>query len=471
MPIPFFHRNDEIWGDDEERERRQQRFPLIYLDDFVRMEENDYRRRYGLRVIQGRPWLLRGAGQGPFELYERGEELYTPLFTVMLVPSNLEDPNEELEFMNGDPLDPNRSLPLAMHSNNTATMLYERILQMENLMINDQETMDAIQRLRNTLSAQNSFNWILLIVIIATMHPHPNDQPMVRLNPGRLSVNRATRMLVGSRGLVHGWSSDMPNIINALQQHGDVSSFIWSHECSIDSETDGDSSFDSDSVGYENGSWKSGPRGVARGRPPVTGASSLSEASSVMASDDEYVHQTDRVGDFDDADGSFRLKRFKGYMKRSAIERRERRAMRRARRETRNNYDWQRRLNDPAYDMEARYAEVLAAESMRNESRAQELLNAERKTERILQWCQAQQGIMADHHNGHIMDSQLSLSDELVDYRLNDLRQSLCEQVSHTWMQFYGDQMAAEATPDEMDQLVFYCWMIPVRWIRQTGPK
>jgi len=465
MPLPFFHRNDELWGDDEERERRQQRFSLIYLDDFVRMEENDYRRRYGLHVIRGRPWLLRGAGQGPLELYERGEELYTPLFTVMLVPSNVEDPNEELEFMRGDPLDPNRGLPLDMHANDTAEILNERFLQMENLIINDQETVDAIQRLRNTLSAHDSTNWILLIVIIATMHPHPDDPPMVRFNPGRLSINRAARMLVGPRGIVHGWSGGMPNIINALEQHGDFSPFIWSYECSIDAETDGDSSFDSGSVGYESGSWKSGPRGVARGRPPVTGMSSLSEASSVITSDDEFAHRMDTMSNADDADGSFRLKRFKRYMRRSAIERRERRAMRRARRETRNHYDWQRRLEDPAYDMEARRAEVLAAESCRNESRAQELLNAERKTERVLHWCQTQQGIVAG------MDSQLSPSDELVDYRLKELRQSLCEQVSHTWMQFYGDQTAAEATPEEMEQLVFDCWMTPVRWIRQTGPK
>lgn len=465
MPIPFFHRNDELWGDDEERERRQQRFSLIYLDDFVRMEENDYRRRYGLRVIQGRPWLLRGAGQGPLELYERGEELYTPLFTVVLVPSNLEDPNEELEFMLGDPLDPNSSLPLDMNATNTSAVLNERILRMGHLIINDQETMDAIQRLRDTLSAQDSYNWILLIVIIATMHPHPNDQPMVRFNPGRLSINRAARMLVGSRGIVHGWSGDMPNIINALQQHSDISPFIWSYECSIDVETDGDSSFDSDSAGYESGSWKSGPRGVARGRPPVTGISSLSETSSVMTSDDDVEHQTNTVGNPDDEDGSFRLKRFKGYMKRSAIERRERRAMRRARRETRKHYDWQRRLEDPAYDMEARRAEVLAAESRRNESRAQEMLNAERKTERVLHWCQTQQGIVGG------MENQLSPTDELVECRLKNLRQSLCEQISNTWEQFYGDKTASEAAFEEIDQLVFYCWMTPVRCIRQTGPN
>lgn len=459
MPKPFFHRNDEIWSDDEERERGQQRFPLIYLDHFVRMEENDYRRRYGLRVIQGRPLLLRGAGQGPLEIYERGEELFSPLFIIMLLPPIFRNRNEELEFMQGDPLDPNRNLTLNMHAN-IVEMLNERIRGIERVIIDDHETVGALQRLRDTLSAHNSNNWIFLILIIATMNPHPNEQPiMIRCDPGRLSINRAASMLIGPRGLVHGWSGDMPNIINALQQHFELSKFIWSHECAIDSETDGESSFDSDSVGYETSSFKSGPRGVALGRPPVTGMSSLSEGSSVITSNDDFM------SDVDDMNGSFRLKRFKDYMRRSAIERRERRAMRRARRETRSHYDWQRRLEDPAYDMEARRAEVLAAESCRNESRAQELLNAERKTERVLHWCQAQQGIVAG------MDSLLSPSNELADYRLKDLRLSLREQVSHTWSQFYGDQTAAEATPEEREQLVFYCWMTPVRWIRQTGPK
>ncbi|XP_026821412.1 uncharacterized protein LOC113559839 isoform X2 [Rhopalosiphum maidis] len=465
MPKPFVHRNDELWGDDEERERRQQRFSLIYLDDFVRMGENDYRRRYGLRVIQGRPWLLRGAGQGPLALYERGEELYTPLFTVMLIPSNLDNPNEGQEFLHGDPLNLNRNLPLDMHADNIAEMLRDRILQMQHFTINDQATVDAIQRLRNSMPSQDSYNWILLIVIIATMHPHPNDPPVVRFHPGRLSISRAARMLVGPRGIVHGWAGSMPNIMNALQEHGEISSFMWSHRCTIDAETDGGSSFDSDSVGYESDSWKSGPRGVARGRPPVTGMSSLSDTSSVITSDNDIIHGLNMGGNPDDVEGCFKLKRFKGYMKRSAVERRERRAMRRARRMTRNNYDWQRRLNDPAYDMEARRAEILAAEGLRNESRAQEMLNAERKTERVLHWCQSQQAVLAG------MDSQLAPSEEQIDYRLKDLKQSLYEQVSHTWAQFYGDQIAAQATPEEIDQMVFYCWMTPTRWIRQTGPN
>lgn len=465
MPLPFFHRNDEIWGDDEERERGQQRFSLIHLDNFVVMEENDYRRGYSLRIIQIRPLLLRGAGQGPLELYERGEELYSPLLTALLMPPIFRNRNEEFEFMQGDPLGLRRSLTLNMHAN-IEEVLNERIFLMERVIINDHETVGALQRLRDTLSTHNSNSWIFLIILIAMMNPHPNEQfTMVQFNPGRLSINRVANMLIGPRGLVHGWSGDMPNIINALQQHLDFSKFIWSNECSIDSETDGESSFDSDSVGYETSSFKSGPRGVARGRPPVTGVSSLSEWSSMITSNNDFVHQVDTASDVDDVDESVKLKRFEGYMRRSAIERRKRRAIRRARRETRNHYDWQRRLEDPAYDMEARRAEVLAAESCRNESRAQELLNAERKAERVLQWCQAQQGIVAG------MDSLLSPSNELADYWLKDLRRSLREQVSHTWSQFYGDQTAAEATLEEREQLVFYCWMTPVRWIRQTGPK
>jgi len=454
MPVPFIHRDNELCGDGEERERRQQRSPFIYLYDYVRMEENDYHSRYGLRILQERPELPRGAGQGPLELYE-------PKLTVTLVSSNPDDPNEELESMHGDPIDSNRDLSLDIKAINMTAVLNESILQMKHLIINDQETVDAIKMLWNTMSTQDSYNWILLIVIIATMHPHPNDQPMVQFNPGRLSINRAARMLVGRRGIVHGWAGKMPNIINALQQYRDFTPFIWSYECAIDAETDGDSSFDSDSVGYESGSWKSGPRGVARGRPPVTGMSSLSEASS----DEDHVHQVDMMNNPDDANGCFRLKRFKGYMKRSAIERRERRVMRRARRETRNHYDWQRRLNEPAYDMEARRAEVLAAEGLRNESRAQELLNAERKTERVLHWCQTQQSIMAG------MNSQLAPSEELMECRLRDFRQSLCEQISQTWERFYGNQKTAKSTSEGTDQLVFCCWMTPVRWIRQTGPK
>ncbi|XP_025197481.1 uncharacterized protein LOC112596205 [Melanaphis sacchari] len=461
MPKPFNRRINEYWVDNESRERGQHRFYLSCLDNYMRMDENDYRRRYGLRVVQGRPWLLQRMDRGPVTLYERGEEEF--LFTVILVQSDLDNSTEELRFLRSNPLNLNRSPKFNFHADSTVARLYERIFYMERLIIDDPMSVDAIKRLRDTLSSQDSYNWILLLVIIATMHPYPNDPFVIRSSPGKLSIKRAARMLVGPRGIVHGWAGNIPNIINALQQHGDISSFLWSHECTIDSETDGSSSYDSDSVGYESDSWKSGPRGVAQGRPPVTGMSSLSDTSSGANSDEELVRSMSMMGNPDNAD--FRLKRFKGYMKRSATERRERRAMRRARRDMRKNYNWERRLKDSAYDMEARRAEILAAEGLRNESRSQELLNAERKTERVLHWCRSQQAVLAG------IDGELAPSEQTMDCRLKELRQSLCDQVSQTWKQFYGDQTTAKMTPEEIDEMVFYCWVTPIRWIRQTGPN
>lgn len=467
MVRPFVYNEDNKARERREQmEGRQQRLSRLHLDGLGLTAYNDYRRRYGLHVIQVRPLLFRDPDQRQFALCERMiDQIHTPLFTVLLLPTNLGvDTEERYELLFCGPLHSDRGFLINIHSDNPASMLIERISQMGNFVVNDQETTDAIQWLKNTLSLSDAYNWILLIVIIATMNPHPKDTSVAPCNPGKLSIKQATRMLVGPRGIVHGWGGAMPNIANALEKHGNMSSFLWSNECAIDAGTDGDSSFDSDSIGYETSSWKSGPRGVAAGRPPVTGMSSLSETSSVKTSDNDLIHELNTTGNPDDADGCFRLKRFKAYMKRSATERRERRAMRRARRETRKKYSSERRQNDPAYDMEARRAEILAAERSRNKSRSRELLNAERKTERVLQWCQSQQAILAG-------DYPMTPSDERIDNRLKDLRQSLYDEISHTWKLFYEDEMISKAALEGIDEMVFHCWMTPIRWIRQNGPK
>lgn len=383
----------------------------------------------------------------------------------MCVPSDRRDPGENPGFLLG-----------GVEPNNVVAVLNERLLQMEHLIVDDQESVDAMQRLRDTLSAQDSYNWILLVLIIATIHWHPNDPPMVQLVPGRLSIIRAVRMLIGRRGIVHGWSSKMPNIINALQNHGNSSLVLWSHDCAIDHDTDGNSSFNSDSVGYGDGSWKSGPRGVAIGRPPVT--SSLSECSVATSGDDVPVDQpnvTDNPGGIahqlttrqalDDSDDRSKYKKFYKYMEQSAAERRERRAMRRARREMRCHGDKQQRMDKSLFDMEARRTQLLTAESLRNELRVREPLNAEQKMERVLHWCQTQQNVMA------ATDCVFPPSDDLINCRLKDLRRRLCKEVSDTWSKFYGDQLLVKAPPGEMEQLVFHSWITPVRWVQQTGPK
>jgi len=467
MVRPFVYNEDNSERERREQmEGRQERLSRLHLDGLGLTVYNDYRRRYGLQDIQIQQWLLRGRGQRQFALCERTiEKIHTPLFTVLLLPNNFDvDTDEKYELLFCGPLNSNRDLLINTHADNPTSMLIERIRQMGNFVVSDQETMGAIEWLKNTLSSSDTNNWILLIVIIATMNPHPNDTSVAPCNPGRLSIKQATHMLVGPRGIVHGWGGTMPNIVNALVKYGNISSFLWSNKCTIDAGTDGNSSYDSDSVNYETSSLKSGPRGVAAGRPPVTGMSSLSETSSVKTSDNDLIHELNTTGNPDDADGCFRLMRFKAYMKRSATERRERRAMRRARRETRKKYNCERRQNDPAYDMEARRAEILSAERLRNESRSRELLNAERKTERVLQWCKSQQAILAG-------DYPLTPSDERIDRRLKKLRQTLRNEISHTWKLFYEDKMIAKASREGIDEMVFHCWMTPIRWIPQNGPK
>lgn len=464
MVKPFVYNEDNRKRERREQmEARQQRLSRLNLDDLELTAYNDYRRRYGLHVMQSQQWLLRDLGQRPFALCDRMiGQIHTPLFTVLLLPNNL-DVDTKYELLFCGPLNTNRSLLINIHADNPTSMLIERINQMGNFVVSDQETIDAIEWLKNMLSSSDANNWILLIVIIATMNPHPEDTSVALsfcCNPGRLSIKQATRMLAGPRGIVHGWGGTMPNIANALEKYGNMSSFLWSKKCAIDDGTDGSSSFDSNSVDYETSSLKSGPRGVAAGRPPVTGMSSLSETSSVKTSDDE-LNTTENP---DDADGCFRLKRFKAYMKRSATERRERRAMRRARRETRKKYNCERRQNDPAYNMEARRAEILSAERLRNESRSRELLNAERKTERVLQWCQSQQAILAG-------DYPMTPSDERIDRRLKNLRQTLRNEISYTWKLFYEDKMIAKASREGIDHMGFHCWITPTRWIPQNGPK
>jgi hypothetical protein len=52
---------------------------------------------------------------------------------------------------------------------------------------------------------------------------------------------------------------------------------------------------------------------------------------------------------------------------------------------------------------------------------------------------------------------------ELTRSRFHEFRQQLSEQVFTTWKRYYGVSIE--------EPLHLRCWMSPIRWVQQTGPK
>lgn len=306
-----------------------------------------------------------------------------------------------------------------------------------------------LRRMRADLNYHDSFNWSLVVVMTAMLHPHPNDYAALSAQldhgqlPGPDSVRRAVRLVLGPHGLASGWTRSMPNVAYMMLM---ADGHVPRHWCP-DQDSDGGSSYDSDSPGDEV---VVGDEWMAR----------VSDSSS-YSSDDEpepnrRLHvlkpqygllQTERK----------HLKDFDAYASFIHVCRRGRCKIRRTRRDTRLCFCPQRRKRDPCYDEEAKIAETMAAERA-HEQLVDGWLANRTKAKRACKKFRDKR--VSDAWKSHATEHPIA---ELTRQRFDEFRNKLSEQVFTSWKRYYSSSI------DE--PLHLRCWMSPVRWVQQTGPK
>lgn len=312
---------------------------------------------------------------------------------------------------------PGFGLPAAMHKDvldyprkyNTMILIEnffgQTIRTLEHmLLMNDPDLFNAISRLRTYQTPDVTSTWLLMALMLASLHPTADD--VLERNgtgtlPGYRSIRRAMAMMVGPRGAVHGWSGQIPAIADEVQRQG-TTNFVFPKRWAPDLDSDGDSSFRSDSPTQD----VSGPRGVDPSQPPASGMTSDSDDPP----EDEVQGGRMFVGggptDFNEKK---LVERFDKFLTRSNRERRGRRTARRSR----------------------RMADLLSGTTQYLENpRAAD----QKRHERIIQF-----------------------GDELN----NEIR--------NIWFRYYGQQPIP--VRNGMSEMKLVCWMTPVRWIAQKGPK
>lgn len=215
-------------------------------------------------------------------------------------------------------------------------------------------------------SPEDTFNWLLMVWIMALLNrpESDNDRSTIGLSwvevmPSLLSLSRAEKMLTGPRGFAHGWTGTVPDMTPyLLRPEGEQLVYQWPRRWAADTDTNGSSSYCSDSSGRGDSDLDMGPAGVVPGSLPATGLTTDSESDM----DDEIFHRNVDIGWDRNVQN---LTRFDKYMTRANELRRHRRSVRRARRWVRNNYNPARRNTETVYELQAKRAESLASQLVR----------------------------------------------------------------------------------------------------------
>lgn len=427
-------------------------FNNLAVEDIIsNLEPNDVRRRYRLEVLPKKdPQMLDQNNIQPNQM------------SFMVVPHDEFDSLIDSRHPYSHPLQSESKLPdYAFDHKGALRRHYNKVNSLVIALNKDTKTAHLLDLMRLTQKDPGDvYNWLLLVLFMAKQIPHPAD-PVVTSRkfsqPGELALRRSARMLIGDRGAVHGWSTCPPDFDMYLSRFGRLEiPYRWApHE-----NTDGDSEFDSDSSGHGANTDGSGPRGVKPNYPAVTGWTSDSETD-----DDEPVGQMDEHK---------LMKRFDRYLADHNRERRQRRSVRAARRWIREKYDKEERLKSPMFNLEAKRAEALAAEKVRREIKNVERINAEKQAVDRLERKQRHQNENTSdtknypthgYHDFHTTDKVLANS------RIQKFRAELCEQVKCTWSQYYGNRSKTNNPSQKDNDHQLECFMTPVRWIQQQGPK
>lgn len=240
------------------------------------------------------------------------------------------------------------------------------IRALEYRMKDDPEVVSAIHRLRTTQPPEESSTWMLLVLMMASLHPTATD--ILESNrpetlPRISSIRRAMRMIVGLRGVAHGWGGTMPAIAYEIQRSGSKQ-YVFPERWAPDVDSDGDSSYRSDSPTPDG----SGPLGVVAGQQPVSGSTSFSDTSE----DDVPGGRLSMFlggGPTDPAERKL-MTRFDKFLTQSNRERRKRRTVRRTRRLARLQSETTQCDEDPRTANEKRHERIQNfREELRNEIR------------------------------------------------------------------------------------------------------
>lgn len=319
-------------------------------------------------------------------------------------------------------------------------------------------------------SEENVYAWLYLTGVLAKVLPHPCDPPSdIRSGPGFHAFDRAVSMMLGPRGLMHGWSGETPNthFVSECLAHGGESFLrrLWNFNV----DTDGESSYHSDSPTYSDSpdhadsDWHELLCPDAQ-YPQTRSALSDGDTLKIPSSGMRVEACLNMVG-IDDPEVRQNVKRFSIYLARSNRARRVRRSLRRQRRLPRMISP------SPSYDPEQAYLLEFKREEILKSERIQSQIN-------LMNFC--------DDSNGQLkfgkkmtVDKPTSFSIRLPPIRLQDgilhkevalmrvhaLRDFLKFDIIHSWLQFYGNERGLDAS-EELN-----CWVTPIRFIRQNGPK
>jgi len=296
----------------------------------------------------------------------------------------------------------------------------------------------------------NYDSWIKLVMTIFVAHRRKRVGSIKNsFVEGCVSTMVSVNALIGPRGLCHG----IKNLeIPKLQIEKNTNQCNWPPAWEFNFDIDDNSSYHSSSPcnsDFDTDSADSGPIGVAYNRPCITGLTSFTETSS--------EEETSRLDLFDKGhDGNYwdrRIrKRFHLYIRLSSIERRDRRAIREARRSVRLKYDKLRRNIEPVFDAEAKRAEALAAELVRAEIRDRE---NKRRTNSNLK-----------HFN---RNEKKPLHYYLC--RFKEFHYKLKSQLDHEWNWYYSESIESKYSKQLENHISLNCWISPVYWIEKTGTQ
>lgn len=328
----------------------------------------------------------------------------------------------------------------------------------------------------------DAHNWLLLVIAAADHWKHPSDHPTQSHDPlgppPRHALYRAAHMLIGPRGMVHGWTDRVPDFDSIIGATVRGTRLAWPARWTAHSSSDGDSSFRSDSPGHASDmdAW-SGPRGVVPGCLTVTGDTTDSDTSSYLSDDPNQSSRLDVNAGCEFIPGSTvsRLKQFDRYVEAWHRERRERRAVRRTRRWVRENVfaDHPRATDHPSFVVPMRRAERLAARYNHAYIEQRRRQAGKRKKSSNRRRSKHDHRDYSSTNVVNIYADQLSSQQQVRRY-VKELR----DQVADTWRRFYDYDLLEEPRtnlePDSKNNdsaPKLECWITPVRWIQQQGPK
>lgn len=355
-----------------------------------------------------------------------------------------------------------------------AASYYENyVAELEAAALEDPATADLVQR-RRYGDHHDTANWKMMAVMSAMLHPHPDDHGTVRdpLDYGRLpgpsSARRAVRVVLGPHGVAQAWTrGPVPNVAYVMLTAGRDVPWHW---CP-DPGSDGDSSYNSDSPGEGGGDGAAEWMATAAATAAATGRDSsycsnsdCNKSSTSISSSSSSTTNSDS-DDWPGRDLQLsrrecrKLMAFDTFVRSFHRDRRTRRAIRRARREVRAHLDPERLQHEPGYDQTARQAEMIASGCAWQVCEDQRLGDRNRSKYAHKRW----------GHGRHLTTTNRKLqaieqlAAELAQNRFNEFRLQLGGQVFSAWQRHYGHLVDSP--------LHLRCWISPVRWVQQTGPK